>query len=124
MNITLLLIGSILITLWGLAHLFPTQKIVEGFGDISPDNKKIILMEWVAEGLFLCFIGILVLWITVFIGMITLATLFVIRACAAMLILLAIISFLTIFRTSVIWNKLCGFIKTGVAILFLLGTIT
>jgi len=123
MNTILLLIGSILIVVWGLAHLFPTQKIVDGFGNISKDNRQIILMEWVAEGLFLCFIGILVLWITVFIGTITPTTVFVIRACGLMLILLAIISFLTIFKTSVIWNKLCGFVKSTVAILFLLGTI-
>jgi len=123
MNTTLLLIGSILIIIWGLAHLFPTQKIVDGFGDISKDNKKIILMEWVAEGLFLCFIGMLVLWVTIFIGIVTPTTLFVIRAGAAMLIILAIVSFFTIFKTSIVWNKLCGFVKSAVAILFLLGTI-
>ncbi|MEE9450947.1 MAG: hypothetical protein V3V72_12930 [Ignavibacteriaceae bacterium] len=123
MNTTLLLIGSILIIIWGLAHLFPTQKIVDGFGDISKDNKQIILMEWVAEGLFLCFLGMLVLWVTIFIGTATPTTIFVIRASATMLILLAIVSFFTIFHTSIIWNKLCGFVKSTVAILFLLGTI-
>ncbi len=123
MNTLLLLIGSVLIIIWGLAHLFPTQKIVDGFGDISKDNKQIILMECVAEGLFLCFIGMLVLWVTVFIGTITPTTIFIIRTSAAMLIILAIVSFFTIFKTSIIWNKLCGFVKATVAILFLLGTI-
>jgi len=31
---------------WGIAHLFPTKSVVEGFGEISDDNKKIVTMEW------------------------------------------------------------------------------
>jgi len=39
MNETLLYIGSIVIILWGIAHIIPTKAIVNGFGEISGDNR-------------------------------------------------------------------------------------
>ena len=57
----LLYIGSTVILIWGIAHIVPTKSVVKGFGGISEDNIRIITMEWVAEGLTLCFIGLLVL---------------------------------------------------------------
>ncbi|MHA1199543.1 MAG: hypothetical protein ACTSQF_09480, partial [Candidatus Heimdallarchaeaceae archaeon] len=65
-NEILLYIGSALIIVWGIAHLFPTKSIVNGFGEISKDNKLIITMEWIAEGISFIFIGILVLLVTKF----------------------------------------------------------
>ena len=53
----LLYTGAIIIFLWGVAHIVPTKSVVSGFGTISEDNKRIITMEWIAEGLTLCFIG-------------------------------------------------------------------
>jgi hypothetical protein len=38
-------LGAVLTGLWGVAHLFPTKAVVEGFGDISVDNRRIITME-------------------------------------------------------------------------------
>ena len=32
--------GSIIILIWGAAHLFPTIAIVRGFGSISEDNRR------------------------------------------------------------------------------------
>jgi len=57
----LIYLGSIITIGWGTAHIIAARAVVKGFGDISEDNKKFILMEWVAEGLTLCFIGVLVL---------------------------------------------------------------
>jgi len=37
--------GSIIILIWGAAHLFPTTAIVRGFGSISEDNRSIITVE-------------------------------------------------------------------------------
>ena len=62
---TLLYVGSIVILLWGISHIVPTPGVVEGFGPISQDNRLIITMEWVAEGLTLCFVGGLVLYVRV-----------------------------------------------------------
>jgi len=64
----LLVLGSLVITVWGIAHLFPTKSIVKGVGSISLDNRRIITMEWIVEGLTLCFIGVLVLLVTSFAG--------------------------------------------------------
>ena len=57
----LLYAGAIITIGWGIAHIFAARVVVKGFRDISEDNKKFILMEWVAEGLTLCFIGVLVI---------------------------------------------------------------
>ncbi|MFC2134456.1 hypothetical protein ACFLTH_07540 [Bacteroidota bacterium] len=116
----LLYIGSIVILVWGIAHIFPTKNVVAGFGELSPDNKKILTMEWIAEGLTLIFIGALVLLITIFYDPFNSVAVFVILASAVMLVSLAILSFFTGFRTSIIPVKICPFVKIAVAILFLL----
>ncbi|MBA7553431.1 hypothetical protein ES705_46022 [subsurface metagenome] len=46
----LIIFGGLLNILWGVSHLFPTNSVVNGFGNISIDNKRIILMEWINEG--------------------------------------------------------------------------
>ena len=60
-NEVLLYTGSALSIVWGIAHLAPTRAVVKDFGDISADNRRIITMEWLAEGFTLIFIGLLVL---------------------------------------------------------------
>ena len=52
-NIFLYYVASVLLIAWGIAHIFPTLSVVRGFGDISPDNKRIITMEWILTGEFL-----------------------------------------------------------------------
>ena len=79
---TLLYIGSIVIFLWGVSHIVPTPGVVEGFGPISEDNRLIITMEWVAECLTLCFIGALVLYITLVAGPTDPVSVMVFRAAA------------------------------------------
>lgn len=122
-TISLLYIGSIIIFLWGVGHLFPTKSIVEGFGDISEDNKKIITMEWIAEGLALCFLGLLPLFLTIFSDQSEVAFFIGNLCCVGMLVVLAILSFFTGAKTSVLPMKLCPFIKLTGATLMLLGTI-
>lgn len=63
-NQSFLYLGSILILIWGIAHLLPAKSVVKGFGDISMDNKRIITMEWMNEGVSLIFIGILIFSVT------------------------------------------------------------
>lgn len=118
----LLYLGSIIIILWGIAHIVPTGKVVDGFGDISPDNRRIITMEWIAEGLTLIFIGIVALTMVLQFGSNHEAATLTARICAGMLVALAVLSQLTGARTSVVPMKLCPYIKTAAAILFLLGS--
>jgi hypothetical protein len=54
----LILLGGLLTIIWGVAHLFPTKSVVGGFGSLSIDNKHIITMEWITEGITLIFIGL------------------------------------------------------------------
>ncbi|UCE20453.1 MAG: hypothetical protein JSV84_09000 [Gemmatimonadota bacterium] len=119
----LLYVGSVIITLWGIAHIAPTGSIVKGFGEISIDNKRIITMEWVAEGLTLVFIGLLVLFLTLLGGAQNSASLIVHRVSAVMLLVMSGLSLLTGARTSIVPMKICPLVKITVAILFLLGSV-
>ena len=123
METILLYVGSVLIILWGVAHIIPTKSVVSGFGEISDDNRRIIVMEWVAEGVTLCFIGLLVLLVTVLIGAQNPMSVLVYRICAGMLIVMAIWTSLTGARTSIIPIRICPFVKAAVAILLILGSI-
>jgi len=115
-------IGSMVITLWGIAHLLPTKSVVSGFGTISGDNRKIITMEWIAEGLTLCFIGLLVILVTLYAGPQNLVSVLVYRATAWMLVVMAGLTFVTGAKTSITVIKVCPLVKSIVAILFFLGS--
>jgi hypothetical protein len=119
----LLYIGSGIIFIWGVAHIIPTMSIVKGFGELTDDNRRIIIMEWIAEGLTLCFIGVLVFLITFLVGPQDLAAGIVYRVSYIMLALMAALSANTGARTSIVPMKICPWIKMTVAVLFLLGTI-
>jgi hypothetical protein len=123
MNEVLLYAGSAVIFLWGIGHLAPTKPIVADFGTITADNKRIITMEWIAEGLTLCFIGVLVFVVTLAGGPLNTVSKSVYWMSASMLVVLAIVSSFTGARTSILPMKLCPFVKTAVAIAFILGSI-
>lgn len=116
----LLYIGGALTLLWGISHLFPTAGVVEDFGDISSNNKLIITMEWIVEGVSLIFLGLLTIIVTktdnesklarnVYISIVT------------MLFALAIVSLFTGFRIDFLPFKLCPVIFSTSAILILVG---
>jgi hypothetical protein len=116
---TLLYIGSGIIILWGIAHIVPAGSVVKGFGPISQDNRRIITMEWVSEGLTLCFIGLLVLLIAIFGQEGNSVSNIVYRAAGVMLLVMAVWTLVTGARTSIIPIKICPAVKTMVAALFL-----
>jgi hypothetical protein len=115
--------GSIIITAWGVAHVVPTRSIVAGFEPLSVDNRRVLTMEWVSEGLMLCFIGVLT-------GLVTLAILhgtplatLIYRASAVMLLVMAFWTLVTGGRTAIVFFKVCPAVKTAVALLFLVGAV-
>ena len=118
-----LYVGSIVLILWGIAHIVPTRSIVTGFEPTSEDNKRIITMEWIAEGLTLSFIGVLVLLITIVVGAQHPASILVYRLSAMMLVVMAGLTLLTGARTSIVPIKICPIVKTTVALLFFLGSV-
>ncbi len=121
--VVLLYVGSGILILWGIAHLMPTKNVVEGFGAISADNRQIIRMEWVGGALSLCFIGVLVLLVTVMGGPANPISLLVYRAAAAMLVVLAVWKAMSGARTAIVPIKICVGLLPTVALLFVLGSI-
>ena len=119
----LVYLGAVVITAWGIAHVAPTRSVVAGFGAISDDNRRIILMEWVAEGMALAFIGLLVLLVTAIHGSEDAVSASVYRISAAMLLVMAAWTALTGARTSILPIKICPAVKTAVAALFLAGSV-
>ena len=108
---------------WGIGHLFPTEKVVESFGDISNDNKRILKMEWINEGFTLIFIGALVILVTLISGSQTQSSQLIYWLSAVMLISMALLSLMTGAKTSQLPFKLCPFIFTSAAVLLLLGSL-
>ncbi len=116
----LLFLGAALTGMWGTSHLFPTKAVVNGFGPISTDNRNIITMEWIVEGISLIFIGVLVAAVT-FIdhaGPVSQAV-FVVSALG--LLVLAAVSLFTGFKVNFLPFKLCPFIFSVSALLILAG---
>ena len=116
----LIIIGAAITIIWGVAHLFPTKSVVKGFGDISIDNKNIIAMEWIVEGVSLIFIGIIVLGVS-YIDAASDTAAFVFITSAGILIVLAIVSLFTGFKVKFLPFKLCPVLFTTSAILILSG---
>ena len=119
-NEVLLYVGATITFLWGVAHLFPTVNVVKGFGDITKDNKNIITMEWIVEGVALIFIGFIVAGVT-YIDAGNNVSSFIYLSCAAILIVLAVISLFTGFKVNFLPFKLCPLLFTVSAGLILIG---
>jgi hypothetical protein len=121
-NQVLLYVGAALTALWGVSHLFPTRGVVEGFGDISLDNRRIITMEWIVEAVSLIFIGVLVATVTA-VDPASAVSQAVYWLCFAVLNVLSVVSLFTGFKVSFLAYKLCPLIFTGSSILILLGAV-
>ena len=119
-NQVLLYAASFLLFAWGFSHLIPTKSVVQGFGEISVDNKRIITMEWITEGVALIF-SALVITAIAFIGHTTIISKTVCRIFFAMLNVLSIVSLFTGFKINFLPFKLCPIIFTTSSILILLG---
>jgi hypothetical protein len=119
-NQILLYAGAAFVATWGIAHLFPTKNVVAGFGDISEDNKNIITMEWIIEGVTMIFIGVLVTTVT-FMDHIHPISLSVYWVTFAGLNTLSAVTLFTGFKVNFLPFKLCPVILTTSSILILLG---
>ena len=116
----LLYIAGALTFLWGISHLCPTTNVVRDFGDISYDNKLIITMEWIVEGMTLIFLGLLTIIVTKTDTESKLAR-NVYVSIVSMLFSLAIVSVFTGFRIDFLPYKLCPVIFSMSAILTIIG---
>lgn len=119
-NQILLYIGALLVVLWGTSHLLPTKSVVKGFGNISLDNRRIITMEWIVEGVSLIFIGVLVAAIT-YLDFTSTISRCVYWLSFGMLNTLSLVSLFTGFKVAFLPYKLCPIIFTGSSIFILIG---
>ena len=105
----ILYIAAALTGLWGVAHLFATKGVVEGFGEISSDNRRIITMEWIVEGVALISTGTFVAIATA-IQPETTISLAVYAVAIGTLVVLSVVSVFTGFKVAFLPFRLCPFI--------------
>ena len=122
LGLGLRVVGSLVLIIWGVAHIVPVRSIVRGFGALSPENRRIVSSTWVAEGLTLIFVGA-IMGLTSYYGNIfadfeNLLTL----ACAGFLLGIAVLDAFTKARNPSVPMKICPFIVGGVGIAYLIAT--
>lgn len=96
----------------------PTTRAVAGFGPMSPDNRRVVLQEWIAESVALWGLAALVVAVTA-VDADADVTAWVYRVAAGILVALAALTAATGARTAVIWFKICPVLLTGSAALLL-----
>lgn len=109
---------------WGIAHVaIPAKNIVKGFGPITPANRRILLMEWLMEGVLLVFVGSLVAVVTLIALEADRLADVVYRMAATVLVVMAGISLFTGARTGMLPMKLCPAIFLAAAALIFFATV-
>ncbi len=113
-------VGAALAVVWGISHLFATRGVVAGFGELTVDNRRIITMEWIVEGVALVFAGVFVAVALAIDRQATVST-GVYATAIAMLVVLAAVSLFTGFKIRFLPFRLCPVIFTLSAVLIGLG---
>jgi hypothetical protein len=116
----LLYVAAALTGMWGVAHLVATRGVVVGFGELTVDNRRIITMEWIVEGVALVSIASLVAAVTAVDASSVVASAAYAVAIVTLLVL-ALVSLVTGFRIAFLPFRLCPFIFTLSAVLIALG---
>lgn len=120
MNEILLYVAAGLTGIWGVAHLCATKGVVAGFGDISTDNRRVITMEWITEGVALLSMAALVVVVTAIDRTADVAS-GAYGVAIGTLVVLAVVSLFTGFRVRFLPYRLCPPIFTLSAVLIALG---
>ena len=119
-NSILLYISAAMLVFWGIAHLIATRSVVKNFGHVSPDNKKIIAMEWINEGIFLLCIGAVIAVLTYF-GYKNDVSIVLYLICFVALNILALVSLFTGFNIRFLPYRLCPLIFITSAFLIIVA---
>lgn len=115
MSDMLLYLAAVALAGWGGAHLVKTGAVMDGFGPMPPDHRRVFTMEWIMEGLALIFIAALAVamaW-----GEPTSAGRVVLWICVVMLNAMSVVSLATGARVDFIAYRLCPVIFTGTSLL-------
>ena len=113
--------AAALVALWGVAHAIPTRQVVAGFDPITPDNRKVLTQEWLAEAFTMWGLAAIVVAATMAGGGSSTAA-WVYRAAAALLVGLGALTAATGARTPVIWFKICPVLLGTSAALLLVAS--
>jgi len=105
----LLYLASALTALWGIAHLSATRGVVRGFGKLTADNRRILTMEWIVEGVALVSTAAFVAVATAIDSQAAVSEA-VYAVAIATLVALALVSLFTGFRVRFLPFRLCPFI--------------
>ncbi len=116
-------LGALVLLIWGIWHIVPTRTIVTGFGELTADNRRIITMEWVAEGMAHAFIGVLVLAVAIAAAPGDAIAILVLHLAAAMEVVIAAWTALTGFAIAHPAFKACPFVLTAAAAAIWAGTL-
>jgi len=113
-----------IIALWGVAHVLPTARVVEGYNDTSRDNRLVITQEWIAEAMTMWFIAAVVVTASILAGSQHSLVAWIYRVSAFMLLALAALTAVTGARTPVVFFKICPFLQGATAVLLLAASWT
>jgi len=94
---------------WGVAHLFVTRGVVAGFDDLTTDNRRIITMEWIVEGVALISTAAFVAVATAIQPEASVSSA-IYAVATGTLVALAVISLFTGFKVTFLPFRLCPFI--------------
>jgi hypothetical protein len=123
LNSILLYLGGAILFIWGVAHIvMATRDIVAGFGPLSDDNRIIITMEWVAEGLAWAFVGALAALVTLAGGssdLVRVVTWAIVGFCVVM----GAWTFIIGRRSTIAPIRLCPLVLAVAAVLLALGSV-
>ena len=120
MNQVVLYVAAAMTDLWGVAHLFATRRVVAGFGDLTKDNRRIITMEWIVEGVALISTATFVAAATAIQPGSTVSS-GVYAVAISTLVTLAVVSLFTDFRVAFLPFRLCPLILSLSAAMIALG---
>ncbi len=120
---TLLISAAIILVLWGIGHILPTRAVVRGFKKISHDNKYLVIMSWLCEGILLIYVGIMLILIMLLADIFNPVAILFYRSAAILLIVLSIVTALTGAKTPILPFKLCPIIKIFCAFLLILTSV-
>lgn len=115
MTTALLIVSAVMLAAWGIAHALATRGVVGGFAEISQDNRRVVVMEWLNESILLLFIAALLL-VVALLGVDTTGT-WVLVVCVVALNAMSVLSLFTGFRISFLPYRLCPPIFTGTSLL-------
>ena len=116
-------VSAALVALWGVAHTIPTGQVLAGFEPISPDNRRVLLQEWLAEAFTMWGMAAVLVAVTLAAGAGSNSADWVYRTSAILFVALGGLTALTGARTPVIWFKICPLLLTASAALLVTASL-